>query len=58
VVRDHVKAGLLHALPIVVGRDLKAFGVLTRKNEALSDVASTFVAHLQRNARATAPARR
>lgn len=58
VVRDHVKAGLLHALPIVVGRDLKAFGVLTRKNGALSEVATAFVAHLKRNATATATGRR
>lgn len=50
VVRDHVRAGLLVALPLVVGRDLKAFGLLTRKDEPLSEVASAFVAHLQRNA--------
>lgn len=54
VVRDHVKAGLLRALPIVVGRDLRAFGVLTRKNELLSEAANEFVAHLQRNAAAAA----
>jgi len=52
VVRDHVQARLLHALPVVVGQGLKAFGVLTRKDEALSDVAATFVAHLQRSAQA------
>src|SRR5262249_45512658 len=52
VVRDHVKARLLHALPIVVGQGWKAFGVLTRKDEALSDVAATFVEHLKRSARA------
>ena len=50
VVRDHVKAGLLCELPIVVGHDLEAFGVLTRKQEPLSEVATTFVAHLKRNA--------
>jgi DNA-binding transcriptional LysR family regulator len=54
VVRDHVKARLLHPLPILVGQGLKAFGVLTRKDEALSDVAATFVEHLQRSARAKA----
>jgi DNA-binding transcriptional LysR family regulator len=52
VVRDHVKARLLHPLPIVVGQGLKAFGVLTRKDEALSDVAATFVEVLKRRARA------
>lgn len=51
VVRDHVRARLLHPLPIVVGRDLKAFGVMTRKDEPLSDVAATFVDHLKRSAR-------
>jgi DNA-binding transcriptional LysR family regulator len=51
VVRDHVRAGLLHALPISVGQALKAFGVLTRKGEALSDAASAFVEHLKRSVR-------
>lgn len=50
VVRDHVKARLLVTLGIVVGRDLKAFGLLTRKDEPLSEVATAFVAHLQRTA--------
>jgi DNA-binding transcriptional LysR family regulator len=54
VVRDHVKARLLHPLPIVVGQGLKAFGVLTRKDEPLSDVAATFVEHLKRSARGKA----
>jgi DNA-binding transcriptional LysR family regulator len=57
VVRDHVEAGLLHALPIVVGLELQAFGLLTRKGEALSEVAAAFVAHLHRHARAGRPAR-
>jgi DNA-binding transcriptional LysR family regulator len=56
VVRDHVQARLLVALPLVVGRDLKAFGLLTRKDEPLSEVAMAFVAHLERNASAAAPA--
>jgi len=47
VVRDHVKAGLLRVLPIPIGSDLKGFGVLTRKGEALSEVAATFVALLR-----------
>ena len=46
VVRDHVKAGLLRVLPIPIGADLKGFGVLTRKNEVLSELAATFVALL------------
>jgi DNA-binding transcriptional LysR family regulator len=52
VVRDHVEAGLLHALPLLVGQGLRAFGVLTRKDDALSDVAAAFVAQLKRSARA------
>jgi DNA-binding transcriptional LysR family regulator len=52
VVRDHVKARLLHPLPVVIGQGLKAFGVLTRKDEALSDVAAAFVEYLKRSARA------
>ena len=50
VVRDHVRAELLVALPMDVGRDLKAFGLLTRRDEPLSEVAAAFVAHLQRAA--------
>ena len=48
VVRDHVKAGLLRVLPIPIGSDLKGFGVLTRKGEALSEIAATFVELLNR----------
>ena len=51
VVRDYIGAGLLIALPISVGQDLKAFGLLTRKDEPLSEIAQAFVAHLERNAR-------
>ncbi|MDB5848404.1 MAG: transcriptional regulator, LysR family [Rhodoferax sp.] len=43
VVRDHIKAGLLRVLPVPIGKDLKGFGVLTRKGEGLSEVASLFV---------------
>jgi len=50
VLRDHVGAGLLTALNLSVGKDLKAFGVLTRKGETLSDTAAAFVSHLRRNA--------
>jgi DNA-binding transcriptional LysR family regulator len=51
VVRDHIGARLLVALPLVVGRDLKAFGLLTRKDEPLSDIAQAFAAHLEWHAR-------
>ena len=54
VVRDHVKARLLHTLPLIVGQGLRAFGVLTRKDEMLSDVATTFVHHLKLSAIAQA----
>jgi DNA-binding transcriptional LysR family regulator len=50
VVRDHVRARLLVELPLRVGRELKAFGLLTRKDEPLSEVANAFVAHLRRSA--------
>lgn len=46
VVRDHVHAGLLKALPMAVGADLKSFGVMTRRGEALSEAAATLVAYL------------
>jgi hypothetical protein len=48
---DHIGARLLVALPLVVGRDLKAFGLLTRKDEPLSDIAQAFAAHLERHAK-------
>jgi DNA-binding transcriptional LysR family regulator len=51
VVRDHVRARLLRTLPIAVGRDLKGFGVLTRRDETLSAVATVFVGHLRDAAR-------
>jgi DNA-binding transcriptional LysR family regulator len=50
VVRDHVRARLLVPLRLQVGRDLRSFGLLQRKDEPLSEVASAFVAHLQRSA--------
>jgi DNA-binding transcriptional LysR family regulator len=33
VVRDHVKAGLLHALPLVVGQGQRAFSLFTPKDD-------------------------
>lgn len=50
VVRDHVKARLLSTLAVPVGRELKAFGLLTRRGEGLSEAAETFVRHLRRHA--------
>ena len=47
IVRDHVKAGLLKALPLSIGRELKSFGLLTRKDEMLSEPATAFVQHLK-----------
>lgn len=52
VVRDHVRARLLHALPMVVGEGLRPFGVLTRRNDVLSEVATSFVRHLTKSAQA------
>ena len=51
VVRDHVRARILRKLPLSVGRDLKGFGVVTRKGEVLSPVASLFVQYLHDAAR-------
>ena len=55
VVRDHVRGRLLRRLPISVGKDLRGFGVLTRKGEQLSDAASTLVRHLHEAAKGEAP---
>jgi DNA-binding transcriptional LysR family regulator len=57
VVRDHVRARLLRVLPLVIGEDLKGFGVLTRIGEPLSEAATTFIAHLRRFAGAGAGGR-
>jgi DNA-binding transcriptional LysR family regulator len=50
VIRDHVRAGLLRALPVVVGLGLEAFGVLSRKGEELAEPAQMLVHHLRRHA--------
>jgi DNA-binding transcriptional LysR family regulator len=47
VVRDHLRTGLLKALPVVVGESLQDFGLLLRKDEALNDSASFFVTRLR-----------
>lgn len=52
VVRDHVRAKLLHTLAVPIGKDLRGFGILTRMNEPLSETAAAFVTHLRRFANA------
>jgi len=52
VTRDYVRTGLLKPLPLVLDQDLSAFGVLTRKDEALSEAAASFVRHLHDHAAA------
>ncbi|MGF6732766.1 DNA-binding transcriptional LysR family regulator [Paraburkholderia youngii] len=39
VVRDHVRGGLLVALPLEIGKSLAGFGILTRKEEPLAEPA-------------------
>jgi DNA-binding transcriptional LysR family regulator len=48
VVRDHLKARLLTQLPIVVGKSLPGFGILTRRGEALSPTATDFIRALRK----------
>ena len=48
VVRDHVRAKLLVALPIEIGKSLPGYGILTRKEEPLSEPAVHFIALLRR----------
>jgi DNA-binding transcriptional LysR family regulator len=58
VTRDYVSTGLLKPLPLALGQDLSAFGVLTRKGETLSEAAACFVQHLHQRAAAGAAATR
>jgi DNA-binding transcriptional LysR family regulator len=48
VVRDHLMAGLLIRLPIVVGKSLPGFGILTRRNIPLTATAAEFIVSLRR----------
>lgn len=48
VVRDHLRAGLLTRLPLMVGKSLPGFGVLSRRGEPLSPVAREFIQSLRR----------
>ncbi|MFM1855099.1 MAG: hypothetical protein RLZ83_408 [Pseudomonadota bacterium] len=64
VVRDHVRAGLIAVLPLRFGQELRSFGILSRRGEALSEAAQDFAGCLREVARTTsggaaeAPARR
>src|SRR5215475_1013015 len=49
VVRDHVRGGLLVALPVEIGKSLAGFGILTRKAEALAEPAQRFVELLRQH---------
>lgn len=55
VTRDYVTTGLLKLLPLSVDQKLSSFGVLTRKDEALSEIAAAFVRELHRHAGAERP---
>jgi DNA-binding transcriptional LysR family regulator len=48
VVRDHLQAGLLVQLPVVLGKSLPGFGILTRRGEPLSASAWEFIEALRR----------
>lgn len=50
VARDYLKAGLLRALPLAVGQKLTGFGVLTRREDALSEPAQAFCTLLRKYA--------
>lgn len=47
VARDYLGARLLAALPVEIGQGLTGFGVLTRKNEALTEPAQRFASLLR-----------
>ena len=51
VVRDHLRAGLLCCLQMMIGKNLTGFGILTREGETLSGAARDFVQALRRYAR-------
>jgi len=50
VVRDHLVAGLLVRLPLAIGKSLPEFGILSRRDEPLSQTAVDFVQSLRRYA--------
>ncbi|MBP2316644.1 LysR family transcriptional regulator [Azospirillum soli] len=57
VVRDHLRAGLLCRLPLVIGTNLTGFGILTRKGEVLAGAAVEFVRALRQYAEAVQAAK-
>jgi DNA-binding transcriptional LysR family regulator len=48
VVRDYLRAHLLVALPVEIGKSLAGFGLLRRKSETLSEPAEYFIALLRK----------
>jgi DNA-binding transcriptional LysR family regulator len=48
VVRDHLLAGLLVRLPLIIGKSLPGFGILIKRGEPLSAAAVEFVQALRR----------
>ncbi len=55
VVRDHLRAGLLGRLALVIGKNLTGFGILTRKGEVPGAVAVEFLRALRHYAQAIVP---
>lgn len=50
IVRDHVRAGLLARLPLVLSTPLPTFGILTRRDHLLPTAATEFIDLLRRHA--------
>ncbi|GGP24719.1 LysR family transcriptional regulator [Silvimonas amylolytica] len=50
VLRDHLSAKLLTALPLTIGQNLAPYGLLTRKGETLSGIGLEFVEIVRRMA--------
>jgi DNA-binding transcriptional LysR family regulator len=48
VVRDHVRGKLLVELPLEIGKSLPGYGIVTRKEEPLTEAAHHFVGLLRR----------
>ena len=48
VVRDYLKAGVLAALPVEIGKALTGFGLLVRKDKSLSEPAQRFAVLLRK----------
>jgi DNA-binding transcriptional LysR family regulator len=48
VARDHLNAGLLVQLPLIVGKSLPGFGILTRRGEPVSETVADFLKALRK----------